>query len=156
MPHQNGIWCTSDEKSLWFLCVPLCTRGIWCVIRGYPKNEKWGPARWTQKWLWSWLGRPLFLEKARKTTPKRQGFFLSSEPLTSLGKKGKTLKKTRKFLATKKARKSQKARKGRSGYKERRTRNIFAKERKHKHAKECTRARKRTKSVQKSETSASK
>ena len=36
---------TSDEKSLWFLCVPLCRRGIWCVIRGYPKNEKRGPAR---------------------------------------------------------------------------------------------------------------
>ena len=61
------IWChtktafddTSDEKSLWFLCVPLCRRGIWCVIRGYPKNEKWGPARWTQKWSWSWLGRRL-------------------------------------------------------------------------------------------------
>ena len=34
---------TSDEKSLLFVFVPLCRRGIWCVIRGYPKHEKWGP-----------------------------------------------------------------------------------------------------------------
>ena len=67
LPKRFCIWChtktafdgTSDEKSLWFLCAPLCRRGIWCVIRGW-KNEKWGPARWTQKWSWSWLGRPLF------------------------------------------------------------------------------------------------
>ena len=68
LPKKFCIWChtktafddTSDEKSVWFLCVPLCRRGIWCVIRGNPKNGKWGPARWTQKWSWSWLGRPLF------------------------------------------------------------------------------------------------
>ena len=57
-----------------------------------------------------------FLEKARKTHPKKQGFFHYAEPLKSLGKKGKTLKKARKFLATKKARKSKKAGKGRSGH----------------------------------------
>ena len=42
-----------------FHCAEGCRRGIWCVIRGYPQNEKWGPARWTQKWVWSWLGRRL-------------------------------------------------------------------------------------------------
>ena len=26
---------------------------------GVPQKGKWGPARWTQKWSWSWLGRPL-------------------------------------------------------------------------------------------------
>ena len=43
-----------------------------------------------------------FLGKARKNHPKKQGFFLSSEPLKSLGKKGKTLKKARKFFANEK------------------------------------------------------
>ena len=38
---------------------------------------------------------PLFLEKARKTT-KNQGFSITTEPLKSLQKKGKTLKKARK------------------------------------------------------------
>ena len=45
------IWChsktaldgTSDENPLWFICVPLYRRGIWCVIRGYPKNENGAP-----------------------------------------------------------------------------------------------------------------
>ena len=46
---------TSDEESLCFLCVPLCRRGIWCSIQGTPK-WKMGPARWTQKRSWSWLG----------------------------------------------------------------------------------------------------
>ena len=40
---------------------------------------------------------PLFVwEKARKTT-KKQGLFIPTEPLKSLEKKGKTLKKTRNF-----------------------------------------------------------
>ena len=43
-----------------------------------------------------------FLEKKNKENhPKIQGFFLCAEPLKSLGKKGKTLKKAWKFLATK-------------------------------------------------------
>ena len=53
--------------------------------------------------------------KSKENYPKKQGFFHHGEPLKSLGKKGKTLKKARKFLATKTARKSKKARKGRSG-----------------------------------------
>ena len=76
-PKTFCIWCrtktafddTSDEKSLWFLCVPLCRRGIWCVIRGYPKNEKLCPARWTQKWSWSWLVRPLLYRQKPKFLP---------------------------------------------------------------------------------------
>ena len=56
-----------------------------------------------------------FLEKSKENHPKKQGLFLYAEPLKSLGKKGKTHKKARKFLAMKKARKSKKARKGRSG-----------------------------------------
>ena len=28
-------------------------------MRGYPKNEKSGPGKWTQKWSWSCLARPL-------------------------------------------------------------------------------------------------
>ena len=50
----------------------------------------------------------------RKTTQKSKDF-LSAESLKSLGKKGKTLKKARKFLATKKSKEIKKARKGRSG-----------------------------------------
>ena len=34
---------TSDEKSLWFCCVPLCRRGIWCVIWGYLKMKNGAP-----------------------------------------------------------------------------------------------------------------
>ena len=57
LPKKFCIWChtktafdgTSDEKSLWFLCVPLCRRDIWCVIQGYPKNEKWGPREMNSK-----------------------------------------------------------------------------------------------------------
>ena len=55
-----------------------------------------------------------FSEKGKENHPKKQGFFHYAEPLKSLGKKGKTLKKARKFLATKKARKSKKTRKGRN------------------------------------------
>ena len=58
----------------------------------------------------------LFWKKQGKP-PKKARIFLYAEFLESLGKKGKTLKKARKFLATKKARKSKKARKGRSGNK---------------------------------------
>ena len=58
----------------------------------------------------------LFLETARKPSKKKkQGFFILSEPLKSLRRKGKTLKKARNSLERKKARNSQKARKGRSG-----------------------------------------
>ena len=59
----------------------------------------------------------LFWKKTRKTHPKKQGFLLYAEPLKSLGKKGKTLKKTKQIPCNeKKARKSKKARKGRSGW----------------------------------------
>ena len=37
-----------------------------------------------------------FLEKGRENHPKKQGFFMPTEPLKSLEKKGKTVKKTRK------------------------------------------------------------
>ena len=43
----------------------------------------------------------LFWETARKTTKKKQGFFILSEPLKSLEKKGKTRKKARNSLETK-------------------------------------------------------
>ena len=51
LPKRFYIWChaktafdgTSDEKSLWFICVPLCRWGIWCVIRGYPKMKNGAP-----------------------------------------------------------------------------------------------------------------
>ena len=51
---------------------------------------------------------PCFFGKRQGKPPKRQGFFLSSEPLKSLGKKGKTRKKARNCLEWKKARKSKK------------------------------------------------
>ena len=57
----------------------------------------------------------LFLKAARKTTKKARNF-LSQRTLKSLGKKEKTLKKTRNSLGRKKARNSKKARKGRSGW----------------------------------------
>ena len=49
----------------------------------------------------------LFWKKQGKPPPKTR-IFHDAEPLKSLGKKGKTLKKARKFLAMKKARKSKK------------------------------------------------
>ena len=64
------------------------------------------------------------LEKARKTTPKKQGFFLSSEPLKSLGKKGKKRsKKQGNSLQRKKSKEIQKSkeRKIREGW------NLFLK-----------------------------
>ena len=36
-----------------------CRKGNWGGIHGCPKIKKRGSARWTQKWLWSCLGRPL-------------------------------------------------------------------------------------------------
>ena len=48
--------------------------------------------------------------KSKENHPKKQGFFLSAEPLKkSLGKKGKTLTKARTFLATKKSKEIQKS-----------------------------------------------
>ena len=50
-PKELCIWChiksafddTSDEESLCFFCVPLCRRGVWCVIQkikiGVPRDE---------------------------------------------------------------------------------------------------------------------
>ena len=39
-------WMTHQMKNLYGFSVFHCVgRGIWCVIWGYPKNEKWGPAR---------------------------------------------------------------------------------------------------------------
>ena len=58
---------------------------------------------------------PCFLGKWQGKPPKKQGFFIPAEPLKTLEKKGKTLKKTRNSLQGKKARKSKKARKGRIG-----------------------------------------
>ena len=37
------------------MSAPLCRRGLWCGIRGYPKNEKMGPRGM------SWLGRRLHM-----------------------------------------------------------------------------------------------
>ena len=60
MSHQTCIWWRIRWKIIVFSqCVPLCRRGIWCVIQGYPQNWKRGSARWAQKWLWLNLGRPL-------------------------------------------------------------------------------------------------
>ena len=56
-----------------------------------------------------------FSGKTQGTPPKKQEFSVSSEPLKSLEKKGKTVEKTRNSLKGKKAGKSKKARKGRSG-----------------------------------------
>ena len=55
----------------------------------------------------------VFLEKGKPS--KKQGFFIPTEPLKSLEKKGKTLKKTRKSSQGKKTRNSKKTRKGRRG-----------------------------------------
>ena len=55
------------------------------------------------------LSFPCFLGEKQGKPPKKARIFPYAEPLKSLGKKGKTLKKARKFLATKKARKSKKA-----------------------------------------------
>ena len=57
----------------------------------------------------------LFFWKQGKP-PKKQGFFIPTEPLKSLEKKGKTLKKTRNSSQGEKTRNPQKTRKGRTGY----------------------------------------
>ena len=53
----------------------------------------------------------VFLEKGRKTT-KKQGFFIPTEPLKSLEKKRKTVKKTRKSSQGEKTRNSKKNKEG--------------------------------------------
>ena len=57
----------------------------------------------------------VFLEKGTENPPKKQGFFIPTEPLKSLEKKGKTLEKTRNSSQGKKTRNSKKTRKGRTG-----------------------------------------
>ena len=42
---------------------------------------------------------PCFLGKRQGKPPKKQGFFIPTEPLKSLEKKGKTLNKTKEILA---------------------------------------------------------
>ena len=59
---------------------------------------------------------PCFFGKWQGTPPKKQGFFIPTEPLKSLEKKGKTLKKTRNSLRGQKTRNSKKTRKGRTGW----------------------------------------
>ena len=90
-PKKFCIWChtktafddTSDEKSLWFLCVPLCRRGIWCVIRGYPKNEKWGPREMNSKMVVVVVGPALIQRHQRNVLssllPLLKGNSLSEE-----------------------------------------------------------------------------
>ena len=55
------------------------------------------------------------LEKGTENHQKNKDFFSPAEPLKSLEKKGKTLKKTRNSSQGKKTRNSKKARKGRTG-----------------------------------------
>ena len=47
---------------------------------GCPKNEKWGPARWTQEWSWSWFGhrwqpKGPFRTKNTTTIPKIVNYY---------------------------------------------------------------------------------
>ena len=56
-----------------------------------------------------------FWENGRENHQKKQGLILPTEPLKSLEKKGKTLKKTRKSSQGEKTRHSKKTRKGRIG-----------------------------------------
>ena len=56
-----------------------------------------------------------FLGKRQGKPPKKQGFLIPTEPLKSLEKKGKTVKKTRKSSEGEKTRNSKKTRKGRTG-----------------------------------------
>ena len=51
---------------------------------------------------------PCFLEKGTENPPKKQGFFIPTEPLKSLEKKGKTLEKTRNSSQGKKNKEFQK------------------------------------------------
>ena len=57
---------------------------------------------------------PCFFGKRQGKPPKKQGFFIPTEPLKSLEKKGKTVKKTRKSSQGEKTRNSKKTRKGRT------------------------------------------
>ena len=41
---QTALDDTSHQKSMRFLCVPLCSKGISRNIQEYPKIKKWGPA----------------------------------------------------------------------------------------------------------------
>ena len=67
------------------------------------------------KWWFSFLSLFSFFGKGQGKPPKQQGFFIATEPLKSLEKKRKTVKKTRKSSQGKKTRKSKKTRKGRTG-----------------------------------------
>ena len=58
---------------------------------------------------------PCFLGNRQRKPPKKQGFFIPTEPLKSLEKKGKTLEETRKTSQGEKTRKFKKTRKGRTG-----------------------------------------
>ena len=60
MSQQNSTWWHIRWKVFLFSLCPLGWRGIWCGIWEYSKNKKWDPARWTRKWSWSCLGRPLW------------------------------------------------------------------------------------------------
>ena len=57
----------------------------------------------------------VFFGKRQGKPPKKQGFLIPTEPLKSLEKERKTLKKTRNSSQGKNTRNSQKARKGRTG-----------------------------------------
>ena len=59
---------------------------------------------------------PCFFGKWQGKTPKKQGFFIPTEPLKSLEKKRKMLKKTRNSLQGKKQGIPKKTRKGRTGF----------------------------------------
>ena len=69
---------------------------------------------------------PCFFGKWPGKRPKKQGFFIPSEPLKSLEKKGKTLKKTRNSSQGEKNRNSKKTRKDRVVWKVRQyTSNLY-------------------------------
>ena len=80
-----------------------------------PLHAWWsGSGAWNQSCELAWPSNPYFLEKKSRETLRKQGFFFV-EPLKSLEKEGKTLKKGQENRKTKKARKSKKARIGGSG-----------------------------------------
>ena len=66
-----------------------------------------------------------FFWKSKENHPKKQGLFLYFEPLNSLGKKGKTLKKARKFVAAKKSKESQKSKESKIRVRGSRTEPLF-------------------------------
>ena len=85
---------------------------LWCVLhrtslnlrghfRGHLRVHSRGHFRalsFLSLFFWKWKGKP----------PKKQGFFIPTEPLKSLEKKGKTLKKNKEFLARRKNKEFQK------------------------------------------------